>query len=117
MESAKMEDTYIKKVKMRIEENKSLRLKHSSANAPFLHDRSKAFRSQPFHAPPFQHVPFCPLPLLSAPRSATKRLLWPQRSVLGQNKEEDNWMTHSYSSAESGLCDKIDVMPQEVECA
>lgn len=70
-----------------------------------------------FMSPPFQHVPFCLLPLLSALRLATKRLLWPQRSVLGQNKEKDNWMTHSYSSAESGLCDQMDVMPQDVENA
>lgn len=70
-----------------------------------------------FISPPFQHVPFCLLPLLSALRLVTKRLLWPQRSALGQNKEKDNWMTHSYSSAESGLCAKMDAMPQNVEYA
>ena len=70
-----------------------------------------------FISPPFQHVPFCLLPLLSALRLATKRLLWPQRSVLGQNKEKDNWMTHSYSSAESGLCAKMDAMLWDAENA
>lgn len=61
--------------------------------------RFKGFHLGPFHIPSVTNTPFCLPPPLSAPRSATKPLLWPQRSVLGQNKGRDNWMTHSHSSA------------------
>lgn len=109
-------------IKDAVENEVEEKTNHFSRNIPLQMHHSNMIDQEPldlshFMSHPFQHVPFCPLPPLSALRSATKRLLWPQRSVLGQNKEKDNWMTHSHSSSESGLIAKTETKPQDEDCA
>lgn len=69
-------------------DNKALQLKHSSANAPFQHDRSRAFRSQPFHVPSLPTCTFLSASTVECSALGNKKAIVATKICVGRKQGE-----------------------------
>lgn len=68
--------------------NKALQLKHSSANAPFQHVGSRAFRSQPFHVPSFPTCTFLSASTVECSALGNKKAIVATKICVGRKQGE-----------------------------